>query len=575
MKKILLMLLCVATVLGAASCTKDPDGNPQQSGTTAQTQAPLIEAVSPYQSVIDAYCALMLAKSQGETLAEPDETASEIELAIYEIARDCRAPAMMGYATKDINGDGTEELVLLHKHSVLYALLTLQNGAPALLWKYDGTPAAITPDGTVYISQYVKDQFERTHLKKIVDGRLEGLEFGTEGMGDTASNYKIENGVRSEITQDELFALRQTVQLFIFHTDYYTKTVGFRFVPAIASEPQNPSPAADFSSYDGILSAYGTIVECFSDYSQSDWISGEYDDMFSISSNADYDIFHHLFYYGIGMMPKETYFGSTYRKDGKNAFGYARRDLNGDGTEELILLTDLYEILAVFTVKDGKAVFLKDTAGAWIGEDGLLRKENSTGGTFDRDGEVFVWELRDGALQSRIALGYVVGLYLQKEGWYRIEGNSKIALSKEEGEALYAQYDVLPKGYCNEEYTKAYASLAFVPLFDRTVATDGHVNTFTNIRFISSHSLTVSAVKGDTVDFTLRFVVVEGEGANAVAHEIPIQASATLENGVYVFEKDGVKGHLIFSPSAVWAVVTESENGQISCRPYLFDRPEN
>lgn len=575
MKRILLLLLCFTLTLGAISCTKTPsknDGNGTQES-TAPTDAPSAEAASPYQSIIESYCALMLAKFKDEALPTPDDTASEIEIAIYEIARDCRAPAMMGYATKDINGDGQEELVLLNRGNKVYALFTLHNNSPILLLKADQITAAIDSDGEVCTNQYIENKSNCTQIKKIVNGKLEGLEFGTVIDGENVVHYKIENGIRTEITANEESELSRKHHLR--YATYRTKSTGFRFIPAITDQSSPTAPEVDFSSYDGILSAYKIIAESFSEYSEEDWINGKFDSLLTITDNESYDIFHHLFYYGIRQMPKETYFGTTYAKNGKYAFGYAKKDLNNDGIEELILMTDLYKIVTVFTMKDGKVTVVEGTAYTWIDENGFFRKQLSTGGLVDRDGEVFVYEIKDGELKPRIALGYQVNIYLEKEGWYRIEGNSKVALSKEEGEALYAQYDVLPKLYSNEEYTRNFSGLEFVPLFDGTVATDKHINVFTNRYYVNAQSLTVTAVKGETVDFTLRFIYVEGEGKNHVTHEFLVTTSATLQDGVYAFEADGYKGHLLFSVNAAWAILTESGNENVPCRAYLFDYPEN
>ncbi len=48
------------------------------------------------------------------------------------------------------------------------------------------------------------------------------------------------------------------------------------------------------------------------------------------------------------------FIGGVYLREDKDAYGYALKDLNGDGSDELILLLKDYKILAVYSTADGK-----------------------------------------------------------------------------------------------------------------------------------------------------------------------------------------------------------------------------
>ena len=550
MKKIITFLLLTALLLSAVSCI------------TPNTDDDVDESVY-YDDIIEKYSKLLHAKSTGETVATPGDTADEIDVALCEIVKDCADPSIMGYATKDINGDGIDELVLLDKKNKLYALFTVKNDAPVLLLKLDSMIAAITPDGTVYADRYIKGEGDCTIIKKIVDGELIGLEFGLVTQGDSHSFYKVEDGNRVEITFEERETLSRSIEQIMSQTWYYTNTTGFRFVPAIANDSeQNTAPVPDFSTYDGILSAYKTIVGSFSGHLETKWAAGEFDNLFNISDNDTYEIFHQIVWGAIRVKPTETYYGQEYAKDGCNAYGYAKKDLNKDGAEELILLNDNYEIFAIFTMKDGKAVLIDGTYGVWVDENGRIRKSVITGGITGRDEEVFVYEINGTKLDTVIGVGYKVNIYFEKEGWYKTDGNTKTDISDREGEALYAVYDILPTSYRNLEYTRDFSGIEFVALFEATLATEKHINTFYN-PMLSKRELTVSAVSDNEVTVNIKILHADLNG------------KAIRDGNRYGFEIDGVKGYIEFAVNSAWVIVTESENGQITPKAYLLDYLKN
>ena len=550
MKKIITFLLLTALLLSAVSCiTPNTDDDVDES--------------AYYDDIVEKYSELLHTKVTGETVADPDDTADEIDVTLCELVRDCADPSIMGYATKDINGDGIDELVLLDKKNKLYALFTVKNDAPVLLLKLDSMIAAITPDGTVYADRYIKGEGDCTIIKKIVDGELRGLEFGLVTQGDSHSFYKVEDGNRVEITFEERETLSRSIEQIMSQTRYYTKTAGFRFVPAIENDSeQNAAPVPDFSSYDGVLSAYKTIVGSFSGHLETKWGAGEFDSLFNISDNDTYEIFHQIVWGAIRVKPTETHYGQEYAKDGRNAYGYAKKDLNKDGAEELILLNDNYEIFAIFTMKDGKAVLIDGTYGVWVDENGRIRKSVSTGGISGRDEEVFVYEINGTKLDTVIGVGYKVNICLEKEGWYKTDGNTKTDISDREGEALYAVYDILPTSYRNLEYTRDFSGIEFVALFEATLATEKHINTFYN-PMLSKRELTVSAVSDNEVTVNIKILHADLNG------------KAIRDGNRYGFEIDGVKGYIEFAVNSAWVIVTESENGQITPKAYLLDYLKN
>ncbi len=558
MKKIITALLSMALLLCCVSCTLF-EGN----------------ASDTYDNIIEQYRSLLIQKQNGEEL-EKAKDGDEIGVALYEIANKCSDVSLMGYATKDINRDGIEELVLMGKDSLVYALFTQKNGRPVLLYYTTGL-SFIDSEGTVGYGDFQKDEYDKTFIQKIVDGKLVGIEVGMTLENGVPSYYKIENGARSESTPGE----KNNYDHEFFSAPEKTKRAGFRFIPAIPSDNgQSPYPAADFSSYDSILSAYRTIVGSFSDYSHTKWVNGDFDTLFTFNDNETYEIFNSIFDAGIRYKPTKTYFGDEYAENGDNAYGYTIKDINGDGVEELILLTDGYDILALFTMKDGRAVWLREATGAWIDEYGKIRTSKWMGGMVDRDGEYYVYTIGDGKLDLNIGVGFKVNFYLEKEGYYRTDGYVTAPVSDEEGVRMYAEYDALPDGYQGNEYMKDVSRIGFTPLFDSAFAANGHLDTFERRYYNGSEFITVTAIEGNSVAFTMDLIKL-GEPTDPddpFSYEVittQISGEGELEGEVYTFDADGFKGYLDFNVRSIWVVITESNSENVSPRSYLFDYPQN
>lgn len=568
MKKIILIMLVLTMLLATAFCVGCESGK---------------SADRLYAQVIEQYRALLDARINEKDAPAESSLPEDVDAALRETVSRCDTPARMGYATKDINGDGTDELVLLDSASKVYALLTVKDHSVIAFLTPDVRGACITPDGTLISAVFTPGEVSYTRVERLVDGALTGLEYGTDLGSDTASYYKIEDGKRTEITWEQKARLDQSIEGLISSPSYTTKKAGFRFIPAIADKSSAASaPVADFSSYDAILSAYKTIVEHFSDYTESAWADGEFDDMFTFPDNETYDAFHCIFYGGVRVMPHESFFGTKYAKNGNFAYGYDKKDLNGDGVEELILMTDRYEIVAIFTLRQGKAVPLGDLCSAWIDENGRIHLRRYTGGTFDRDGEVALYEISDGDLNCLLHIGFHVNnAALDREDWYKIENGARRSIPDAEGKALYAQYDILPSDYSDTEYTRTFSGLSFHPLFENATASSPRTLAYINSTFIDGSTLTVSAVSENAVTFTLNIACTMSkpdakDGTEQEVHRTVIAGEAVRDGnrGRYEFEQDDVRGYLAYGVDSVWVVVTESNQEFVPCRAYLFDYPQ-
>ena len=565
-KKFISLLLCSIFLLMLISCNSGSTTSATESSTNENgSQA------ADYTPITSLLYELARIKSEGGELPEATDPGDTAEGAIRNAIEICD-PTLLGYATKDINNDGINELVIMSRGCNIYALFTIYEGKITLLCKSNGY-AAIDKDGFVYYSDFKKDEYSKNFIQRLVNGSLEGLEYGSSFDGEGKfSYYKIENGVRSEITYQELL----TYDNWGTSTISITKAASFRFIPIFEDETAT-APKIDLESYDGILSVYRTVVEQMENYTYTKWVSGEYDTLYAFDDNESYAIFNSILRGCANGRPTTERYGSVYAEDGNRAYGYAKKDLDGDGAEELILMTDKYKIIEIFTQKDGKAVHIKDMAGCWIDGEGKIRKSVSTGGMVSRDGECYLYELKNGTLECIFGLGFKVNIYLQKTGWYKVENGEKISIPDSEGEELYSIFDNLPDMFVACEYTRCYASIDFIPLFERAEPTEKHLVKLEGGTWVGGSNILLTRLTENEADFELDLLIIldYSDKINPLTKNVLISGTATKEGSHYCFEENGFKGYIELAVNAVWVEITDSGDPTVDCRAYLFDYSEN
>ena len=156
----------------------------------------------------------------------------------------------------------------------------------------------------------------------------------------------------------------------------------------------------------------------------------------------------------------------------KLSCGYAQKDLNGDGVDELVLLDENYTIMSIFSYADGKPIMIGGSDDAvfsdrpalpdcWIDGDGLIHADRDYG--FDH-----AWAYRvaaDGKSLETIA-DYSLTLYVGGiTKYYSSVSGEDVEITKEEYNELEAQYSKYLGEYSGNEVTRDYSGLKFVPLF--------------------------------------------------------------------------------------------------------------
>ena len=247
--------------------------------------------------------------------------------------------------------------------------------------------------------------------------------------------------------------------------------------------------------------------------------------------------------------------------------GYTQKDINSDGTNELIFTESTLNIVAIFTVKNSEVVPLITQEHLdfliWLDENGFVRvQELIIEGQYMTGINYLVYEISEGNLKERIA----IGCDAWKQGdWHRIEDNQKISVSKEEWNELYSQYNICPFGWDEREYTKNYADLTVISLLE-TAAPE--VKSYKLTSIIKNDRVKISAVSAESVSFTMIYnKLLESDEI----YETEISVSALYINGKYLIDNGIIKGSIEFGHDSVWVNINESTNEHIDCRSYLFD----
>ena len=214
----------------------------------------------------------------------------------------------------------------------------------------------------------------------------------------------------------------------------------------LTTRAKEPEPVVyDVSLYDGLIDDYAKVVMDYTsgmDYEEQDKLIEGREDLgailYSIRATKDY----------IG-------------RDAEN-YGFATKDINNDGTQELFIISGEYDILAVFTINDGKPALLESFStrhGASLGEDGKIYTEGSESG-FASHKEAL--ELKNGELKETVHIKYEAA---HADGMtdkiYLVDGEKEKEISEEKEEELTADWPPV-----TNVYTAAHGGLKFIHIAD-------------------------------------------------------------------------------------------------------------
>ena len=216
---------------------------------------------------------------------------------------------------------------------------------------------------------------------------------------------------------------------------------------------------ADFADYTSIINMYRKIVEINLDYDDEKDMSGVYEAMFDIPGETEHNWYNDVF--------DTVLISMVYAHELENpeeAYGYALKDLNSNGEDDLTLLLNDYTVLAVFSLYDGKPVLLGTylpRIRCAIDSEGLLFVRGSGGAAYTQN---YIYRISQDGGELFLIEGFGI------DGWdeeneaniyYKIVDGEMKRVDKEEIAGLW---DIFRDDYIEE--TTKYSGIVFLPLFE-------------------------------------------------------------------------------------------------------------
>ena len=423
---------------------------------------------SMYSEIITAYKDLILYKRLNEELPPKPSNPKYYTDAIYEVAKAYDPTIEVGYAMKDIDGDGYLELVLMGRESRLYALFTIYENTPKTVAVFQNGMGYLTPDGTIFHNSSITVEKKTTSerfITRLLNGSLVGISYGwvdTDGSLDTDEDtyYFVtdENGTQTIVEKSGKYKeYTDTYDYFWSYPTRLTKLSELVYIPALPMT-FTEVPTADFSSYDAIIRTFALMHQTVSGgkFERSKWISGQYDFSMSFLTQADFHLYNRLLSATVLVQNSST-----------ASFGTVRTDLDGNGTEELILMESKYYVLAIFTTVDGKPLLLDsftDLRSCAIDKDGKLHIKERIIPGHKKNYEYTLCRVEGDKLVAEVYVGIQYAGTSTVVRTYKIEDGEQTDLTQSQYDALYAQYNGNIGTTAYHTYTKNNCGLTIVAL---------------------------------------------------------------------------------------------------------------
>lgn len=560
------LLLCVLALLAFTAC--GPKDYEKQK--------------AAYNDIIEQYTALLTAKQNGETLTPPDTTGmsegeAAIAEAVFETASACENPEKMAYTYKDMDGNGTLELLFLTSPMDLQAIFALDGKAPVLLACDDGEKDEdwyFDAEGRVYSTVHTildmeKKQIEATGIHFHVEGAklVQDVQyiltwFVVNNRPTSTEYFEVVDGTRQPIDEarySELSADYNRVRDYSGFQSIQRKLNAPRMIFLLDEQTETP-PTVDFSTYEAIRETYKAISTRLEDYDTDDWLAGKYDNLFTYPDDVAYSYYQHLLY-------------AAYR--GGTCEGYDEIDLNGDGMDELVILNEDYVIKAIFTQKNGTPVLLGAFGyeTCWLDGQGLIHIDRNDGYEL----EYSVYELT-----KKGDYNPVYSILMTEDGnRYLVKDGEKKQITFEESlDRLYNEYYPYTEPFTANEHTRVASDLTYTPLTlpteDLTLAGTGKTwqknasldkTSGKEFGAWSNTYLTFDTVTDTQINLHIRyefsFHYPDPDRENYLlvdTTESQLDITATIQDGVLVFDGGGIKGHIEFGQKYLWLVIEEGND---------------
>ena len=214
-------------------------------------------------------------------------------------------------------------------------------------------------------------------------------------------------------------------------------------------------------AYSKILNMYRSIIEILPKYVDSKEAMDDYCAELGIVNEEEKELFKKLFGSTFDFKKSPPY---------RLSCGYATKDLNGDGMDELVLMNNDYYIMAIFSYADGKPVLLGNympRGSCWIDGDGLLHENGSNGADHSTHA---IYKIADGGKELELIVEYGTNGHEWIEDvaytiYYKLVNGEKKTITEAEYQALNEQYGKYLGSVAGTEATKKHSGLTFTSLY--------------------------------------------------------------------------------------------------------------
>ena len=330
-------------------------------------------------------------------------------------------------------------------------------------------------------------------------------------------------------------------------------------------ESESTPNVADFSSYEAIIETYRAIVNCFTEYTVEQYRKNEciYSlEFYDEESRAIYErIFFSAFYHY-----KDDY-AVKYLLDGRNYFGYALYDINQNGSDELILLNDHYDIIAIFSningtprlIVDNEPFCRIDTNGK-IYTQKIIKETHDLFPWSDRYYDMKIYTLSDKD-ELTLTEEYIADIsFGSDQVFFDVTDGRNVKITKAEYLAKTHDYLYNSEAAC---ITQSSINLDFVRLFEplHPYLPEVYCWEWHKDRYDDS-SIVMITYMNDNEAYI-------GFYSGKWIHEANVKATRKGETAY--FESEKLSGRLEFGLDCIWIIITESKMNAFPCGAYIYE----
>ena len=329
---------------------------------------------------------------------------------------------------------------------------------------------------------------------------------------------------------------------------------------------ESDSNVADFSSYEAIIETYKAIVNCFPEYSVEQYKKNECIYTLEFSNEESRVIYERIFFSAFYHY-KDDY-AVEYLDDGRNYFGYALYDLNKNGSDELILLNDHYDIIAIFTNFDGTPKLIIDNEHyCRIDSEGKIYTQNRVYEENDYyPGLSYYYNIKVHTLTESDELVVTEEYQAMNPG-----GNYSFFIDVTNGQSVeISRTEFIERAHgClyNTEVTSVTQSslnLDFVRLFSPL---NPHIpEIYSWMWYESKYIDDTFVIISNTTETTVGIAFY----SNPAPWTYIAGVTATRSGEKAYFESETLSGRLEFGLDCIWIVITESKSNVFPCGAYIY-----